>query len=399
MITFLWAIAWADLIDVQEWIPQVLSPDRDLSRCELPPGSGHRVGVCKNVETLQSELEFCRDAVCYPACVPPTQPLWPEWTVKTKDKLLGQLFKKTIESRIFHEVNTSREVDVTLHFTQNLACIEAYKNALCWYNFPKCDCNSESLVLCRSVCENYYRACGFSPNVTVFNAIELQEFEGIFPECSDMMIGSFGLFSSYGALNKTLAGNQVPEAEHKMSDATSLVCTKQNRSGSFGRILEGMDLHSNTTARWSEDTDHATSRARKLATQENEEERWGYSSMVIVAPNSPMVLIAIAAVWEAIGLTIVVLMAFSPDYWKKAKSMLMFTFISLTLAGIVLIILQINALRIPPSRATESGPATVRCPNGIVHKVPETCATMFTMEQLETMRAKIWYAQFIVSRG
>ena len=45
-------------------------------------------------------------------------------------------------------------------FTYNQDCVEAYKDALCYLNFPKCGCREESLPLCRSVCENYYRACG-----------------------------------------------------------------------------------------------------------------------------------------------------------------------------------------------------------------------------------------------
>ena len=41
-------------------------------------------------------------------------------------------------------------------------CELAYRNYFCYMNFPRCNAEDESLVLCKSVCENLMRACGFS---------------------------------------------------------------------------------------------------------------------------------------------------------------------------------------------------------------------------------------------
>ena len=41
-------------------------------------------------------------------------------------------------------------------------CMNAFKNYFCWLNFPRCDDEDESLVMCRSACENLHLACGVS---------------------------------------------------------------------------------------------------------------------------------------------------------------------------------------------------------------------------------------------
>ncbi len=46
-------------------------------------------------------------------------------------------------------------------FTDNADCQQAYKNFLCFMNFPRCDDTGQSLILCRSVCENFFRACKY----------------------------------------------------------------------------------------------------------------------------------------------------------------------------------------------------------------------------------------------
>ena len=40
-------------------------------------------------------------------------------------------------------------------------CVNAYRNFMCYMNFPRCNDAGESLLLCRSVCENFFRACGY----------------------------------------------------------------------------------------------------------------------------------------------------------------------------------------------------------------------------------------------
>ena len=44
-------------------------------------------------------------------------------------------------------------------------CEYAYKRYMCYMNFPRCDDEGKSLILCRSVCENYANACGISKDL------------------------------------------------------------------------------------------------------------------------------------------------------------------------------------------------------------------------------------------
>merc|ERR1712100_783291 len=39
------------------------------------------------------------------------------------------------------------------------------KRYMCYMNFPRCDDEGKSLILCRSVCENYAHACGISKDL------------------------------------------------------------------------------------------------------------------------------------------------------------------------------------------------------------------------------------------
>ena len=40
-------------------------------------------------------------------------------------------------------------------------CEISYERFMCYYNFPRCDEEDRSLILCRSVCENYFMACNY----------------------------------------------------------------------------------------------------------------------------------------------------------------------------------------------------------------------------------------------
>lgn len=128
-------------------------------------------------------------------------------------------------------------------------------------------------------------------------------------------------------------------------------------------------------------TESYSAKRRMLA----EESTWGISTSSITAPNSPVALIVIAAIWEFCGLLIVVLIGFFPDLWERFRVILKMSFMLLSGLGCILIVLQINAVRIPLVRATDKGPATVQCPDNSQALIPETCATTFTMEQLEMM--------------
>jgi hypothetical protein len=48
-----------------------------------------------------------------------------------------------------------------VHFLKNTACQEAYKSYFCYLNFPRCDEAQNSLLLCRSACNNFFQACRY----------------------------------------------------------------------------------------------------------------------------------------------------------------------------------------------------------------------------------------------
>ena len=42
---------------------------------------------------------------------------------------------------------------------------DAYKRYFCWVNFPRCDEFEETLPMCQSVCENFFRVCGYDDDL------------------------------------------------------------------------------------------------------------------------------------------------------------------------------------------------------------------------------------------
>ena len=56
--------------------------------------------------------------------------------------------------RMWNRDTTSPREDVT-------DCEMSFSQFMCYLNFPRCDTEGRSLILCRSVCENYLNACGY----------------------------------------------------------------------------------------------------------------------------------------------------------------------------------------------------------------------------------------------
>jgi len=95
------------------------------------------------------------------------------------------------------EMNVTKSAYVQVRFTSNPECITAYKNALCWYNFPKCGNYNESLPLCKSSCESYYGACGYKPGSDgTFQTHEQDKEDEAFGLCSEARTELDGLFAS-----------------------------------------------------------------------------------------------------------------------------------------------------------------------------------------------------------
>eukprot|EP00392_Amoebophrya_sp_AT5.2_P008983 g9011.t1 len=130
-----------------QYYPPQISPHCGQIKCEIPALSGEFIGACQNEEYIQSQISFCKTRVCYDACVPPIQYLHPEWTLQAKDRLVERRFKALVEERIRREVNDTKGIEVPMLFTYNADCIEAFKDALCYLNFPKCGCKQESLPI------------------------------------------------------------------------------------------------------------------------------------------------------------------------------------------------------------------------------------------------------------
>ena len=55
---------------------------------------------------------------------------------------------------------------VRTRFYKHRDCLAAYKSLFCWANFPRCDITKElTLPLCRSACENFFKACHYKPDL------------------------------------------------------------------------------------------------------------------------------------------------------------------------------------------------------------------------------------------
>ena len=145
-----------------------ISPSASLPSCQLPIGSGLKMGVCGSAP----ELPFCGEFIDFNICQPPVQSLWPEWTAIAKDAVLAEQFSKVVETRISEEKALAKAADgpepqeefITVRFAQNQDCVLAFKRALCWANFPRCGESGKSYPVCQTSCENYFKSCRFNSN-------------------------------------------------------------------------------------------------------------------------------------------------------------------------------------------------------------------------------------------
>jgi hypothetical protein len=150
---------------------------------------GQDSGECVGEEELAPSIPYCAEYVQYTACAPKYQRTWWNFTTSAKDKWIKATVNKIVQERKRHEMNlTMQEYGVNeygdsqkvgrrfwngnyddpdgLKFFENKGgqdlsnCEYAYKRYMCYLNFPRCDDEGKSLILCRSVCENYANACG-----------------------------------------------------------------------------------------------------------------------------------------------------------------------------------------------------------------------------------------------
>lgn len=137
--------------------------------------AGADTGSCTDPTDFDLLIPFCKSVVPYTACLPRYQSLWYNHSALAKDKFVEQMFTKIATQRKMYETNTTfldKNTDewggsheIVPRFVENPDCENAFRNYFCWMNFPRCDAEGRSLLLCRSVCENYMKACQLSKDL------------------------------------------------------------------------------------------------------------------------------------------------------------------------------------------------------------------------------------------
>lgn len=145
---------------------------------------GADIGYCEPTLYTDSDFReantpFCSSFIKYSACVPKYDPLSPSrdfpdgrWfnnTMTAKDSWVQQYFETVVAYRLQIEGEKDLQkqgIDEygnkgspVPRFTDNRNCEKAYKAYMCYINFPRCDDGGNSLVTCRSACENMMVAC------------------------------------------------------------------------------------------------------------------------------------------------------------------------------------------------------------------------------------------------
>lgn len=154
---------------------------------------GHESGECVDFNDFESFLPFCRSTVRYRACMPKFQELYSNHTISAKDDWVRQNYERMVDQRLSVEQNRSLARQgvnehgipgsVAERFSDNEDCQEAYRNYFCWLNFPRCDAEDRSLLMCRSVCENFFKSCRYSKDM--YRCGNPQYYGGDEPESGD----------------------------------------------------------------------------------------------------------------------------------------------------------------------------------------------------------------------
>ena len=121
-------------------------------------------------------------------CVPRLDPTFANHTYQNKDAWVKDMFYRIVNERKALEMNETledmqideygNEGEVVQRFwngdaedpdglkfiarkggTEITDCEKSFRRYMCYLNFPRCDDEKNSLIMCRSVCENYMRAC------------------------------------------------------------------------------------------------------------------------------------------------------------------------------------------------------------------------------------------------
>lgn len=196
---------------------------------------GYDSGECMDMTDFEVTMPFCANIVKYRACVPTYQRLWYNHSRLTKDRWVEKLFNQTVTERMLFETNETlldsslnewnEEVEILPRFTENSDCVNAYRNYFCWINFPRCDAEGRSLLLCRSVCENFFTACGYARDL--WRCGEPKYVDGYEPEVSEEMRDNELMYFRAPFPGSPLRTNEfVPETTTPL-----IVCTPSLENG------------------------------------------------------------------------------------------------------------------------------------------------------------------------
>lgn len=167
--------------------------------------NGANTGYCTEA-TLdyafrQQFMPFCWGHTQYPVCLPQPQYIppmrefpegrWTNHTAINKDGWVEQEFTTFVAERIRIETNKAlkrarqneygEKGKIKHRFSGHGDCIAAFKHLFCWANFPRCDPEKDlSLPMCESACVNFFKSCGYKPDL--FRCGPMEYFNGYEPE-------------------------------------------------------------------------------------------------------------------------------------------------------------------------------------------------------------------------
>lgn len=131
-------------------------------------------GVCKKPEEIAADMPFCGTVVRYPACVPKEFAWFPNHTLAAKDAWARRAYSDAVQRRMEIEAGYfpanlqlwEGDAAAVERFTNNEACQNAYKNYLCYMNFPRCVAGGIQAVLsaplrveAQQLCDHHRRGC------------------------------------------------------------------------------------------------------------------------------------------------------------------------------------------------------------------------------------------------
>lgn len=152
--------------------------------------AGYESGVCDHAIAEDRDyklmmMPFCGRFISYVPCVPypaytepEAQPdrnfpfgRWKNHTITHKDAWVKENVKANIFYRLSLEIDEKlqdkgvnehgHKKEIQPRFRDNDDCKYAYIKYMCWINFPRCDETENSLLTCKSSCENFFKSCNY----------------------------------------------------------------------------------------------------------------------------------------------------------------------------------------------------------------------------------------------